>query len=122
MMLPAEAATSSFPLKSSETGRVRIKLGRIVELTAETPPPPNEENYLSAVVVDIPNEADQNLGLMLLTTVKVFESFELDEYESGITYPVILPDFNRISGGDRIEFVYSLGNEPGFKYRLANFD
>ena len=94
--------------------RVRINLGRVLELTAANAG--QLETAMPAAVVEVPNEVG-DLGMMLLTRIRVFDSILLDEYESGITYPVVLHDLGKVAGGTRVEFKYSTGREPGFKYR-----
>lgn len=117
---PDEFNKSASSLGAGRVNRVRINLGQVLELTAGSSHALSDEACLPAVVLDVPGEVDKSMGLMLLTKVKVFESVVLDEYESGITYPAILRDFSWGKCGTAIEFVYSLGAEPGFRHRWAD--
>lgn len=117
---PDEAAASR------GTDRTRINLGRIFELTAENAggllakgceDAHTGETRLPAVVIDIPGGVSESLELMLSTTVRVFDSVVLGEYDSPITLPVILRDVDVGARGTSIEFSYSLGSNPGFKHR-----
>jgi len=110
----SESTASSDTLKSD---RVRVNLGRVFEITLENSCALRAQTCLPMVTLDLPRKVDERLKLLLATTVTVFDSIVLDEYESGITYPVMLPNSDRIKGGDQIEFHYSLGNQPGLKYR-----
>jgi len=115
--LPAGAVESG-PLSGSFVAeRVRIKLGRILELTAESFPDHCNERCLPSIVLDTPGGITDGAALMLMTTVTVFESIVLREYESGLTHPVQLPDCTPLTSGTPIEFTYCLGSRPGFQYR-----
>jgi hypothetical protein len=114
---------------ASETQRARwarIKLGRVFELTAQTAFEPTmiddkrrsyAEAYLQASAIDLPEEIAAGLTLMLATTITVFDTVTLDEYESGLTHPLWFYDFSGAKGTDKIEFQYCLKDNPGFKWR-----
>ena len=115
--LPEKPDQNGSPKERLDDQRVRFGLGRILDLTvtsarklatAQTTMPP--------VTLCIPDKVDSKLGLMLLTSVKIFGSISLSEYESGITCPVLL-NLDRTTHGSQIEFSYSFGSAPGFRHR-----
>jgi len=123
--LPVEA-DAAHSLSARSRDKFRIELGSVLELTAAS-----SLNLLThsggrhraaslspKVIIDVPKDLDGELNLMLSTTINVFDSIALSEYESGLTYPRILYGLGKIRGGMRIEFAYHLGDKPGFKYSL----
>ncbi len=87
--------------------RHRIPLGRLLELSRETHGP-----YLP-VTVRIPDAA-AGLVLHLLTTVQVYGDLVLRDYDSGITYPLMLP---RSPTAPAVEISYREGESPGWRLR-----
>ncbi len=121
-----DASDAAGPSVLGRTDKVRVKLGRILELTAgsgrillasnnkvEHCEKPLALNQL----LSVPEDLDGEFNLMLRTAITVFDSIALDEYESGLTYPRILYDMGKMHGGEAIEFEYRLSGKPGFKYR-----
>ncbi|HZG52719.1 MAG TPA: hypothetical protein VEZ40_11340, partial [Pyrinomonadaceae bacterium] len=127
--LPVEAdAANSLSARSRD--KFRTDLGSVLELTAA-----GSHNLLThsggghrrapfspKVVIEVPKDLDGELSLMLSTTINIFDSIALSEYESGLTCPRILSGLGKIRGGMRIEFAYHLGDKPGFKYSLYEDD
>jgi hypothetical protein len=127
-LLPAESVGLDSLPDDPAAGRVRIHLGRVLELTAEScrdlsAPGGKDDVDVAApfpkVVITVPKGTDTELDLMLSTSITVFDSIVLGDYESGLTCPAILHDLGKLPGGARVEFQYRLGNKPGFKYRLS---
>jgi len=117
-----------FPSETQRAGEARIKLGRVFELTAATASELTRivvkrrcfaEAYLQAAAIDLPKEIDEGLTLMLATTMTVFGTIMLDEYESGLTHPLWFYDFSGAKRRGRIEFQYCLKDSPGFKWRMC---
>ncbi len=98
------------------SGAGRINVGPVFELTAGSC-----RSLLAAPkLLNVPEDVDGEFYLMLLTTINVFDSIALDDYESGLTCPKILYEAGKMHRGKFIEFQYHLGDKPGFKYRSLN--
>jgi hypothetical protein len=121
-LLPVEGGATN----SLSTGRdaVRTNLGRVLELTAgncrallASGGSGEPGASLSKVILEVPKDLEGEFNLMLLTTITVFDSIALGDYESGLTYPRVLHDLGKIRRGMRIELEYAIGDKPGFRYR-----
>jgi hypothetical protein len=116
------------PGGSGTGGLPKIMLGRVAEITLEScrllseqypSDGQPEESFLPFGFVEIPSEATENFYLTLQTTITVFGEFALGEYESLLTYPIVMHDVGKIHAGMKIGFSYRLGRQPGFKSRLV---
>jgi hypothetical protein len=100
--------------------RTRIDFGSLMILNAATAKQiaaglirQNAVLCLPAVPLSVPQTTNDRLQIMLRTTVRIFGSIRLEEYESGITSPRIAFGLT----GERVTFQYLLGREPGFRWR-----
>jgi hypothetical protein len=105
-------------------GRVRIMLGRLMDLTADSTrtmraiadeASPGNAPRLPPVRIALPAGPAAGLQLALFTGVNVFGSIRLGDYESGITYPAEVRVESDADGGV-IEFSYRMGSRPRFEH------
>jgi hypothetical protein len=114
------AQQTSGDVGASSPQRTRIAFGSLMILNAATAKRiaaglirQNAMLCLPAVPLSVPQTTNDRLQIMLRTTVRIFGSIQLEEYESGITSPQMAFDL----AGERVTFQYMLGREPGFRWR-----
>jgi predicted GNAT superfamily acetyltransferase len=74
---------------------------------------------LPSIRVTVPElPADHEWSAVLRTEITVFNGQVLGDYDSGLTYPVILHDLGLLRGGEELELEYQLWGNPGFTARL----
>ncbi|HZS47995.1 MAG TPA: hypothetical protein VFC63_23200 [Blastocatellia bacterium] len=69
-------------------------------------------------VIRINEDVSGNRKVAILTSITVFGSIELRTNESWLTFPTPIFEIGEIKEGTEIEFRYSLGNNPGLRYRF----
>jgi hypothetical protein len=95
-----------------------IDLGRILELEAEKIRR-NQALGFPPVQFKIPAQAKQpGLRFAILTKIRIFDCFRLDDYDSAITYPKFINDAPEIENADSIEFSYVIDQKPHFEYKI----
>lgn len=123
---PPAGADAADPSREGEGGgRVRVMLGRVLELAAGDaydPPPPDGGGHRrvslsSRPVLHVPEGVGGGLNLVLSTTVTVFGPIVLNDGESGLTCPRVLHGLGKVRGGMKVELTYHLGDRPGFGSR-----
>lgn len=115
-------------LKKPSRNRRRLHLESLLNLTAESAvklvtkvkQDSNGRPVFPPVKVNVPEDIDDSFdAIMLLTHISVFGSHQLNDYDSGLTMPLILHELGRPQSGSRIEFSYILGEMPGFEWQVA---
>ncbi len=67
---------------------------------------------LPAATVKLPATIDEKYDLHLLTRVKVYQDFVLNDYDCSLTIPKPLPVEECSNAGKKIRFHYQLGQQP----------
>jgi len=98
--------------------RLRIELGELMELSQRRLP------GLIAQVVDgrircpdvgIPEHTPEGLSLILRTRIEASDTDVLCDYDSGLSYPLMLQALGVMRSGARFQCHYRLGSDPGFE-------
>ena len=108
---PAREFPVANPDGTYEDTRLRLSLGTLLELTAESARKLAREGDYPVAALDVPADA-RHLPAMLRTTIVVFGDHVLGEYASGITAPLHLRD---LAGARRIRARYGGGPQPAFR-------
>jgi hypothetical protein len=112
---------------SAHTGRSRIDLGKVIELTAlnagdfKTWQPLNGGNgarQSPPITLTVPQINENSGALMITTEITVFDDVVIRDYECGLTYPMVINDIGPVQSGSKLEFHYLTGERPGLRYRL----
>ena len=101
--------------------RDRIHLGKIFELDAANIRSWQgiDDDHLPAGRVRIPESLDSRYRPYLMTRIEVFGESRLQDYDSSLTIPQPLYGRPVFSGGERLQFYYKLGANPGLGYEVS---
>jgi hypothetical protein len=96
------------------TGRDRFFLGKIFELSRKTVTLwKNEGNArLPAASIKMPDPLEDRYTPMFFTTIQVYGTHCLKDYDSGLTIPRPMPINKPLRGADVVRFYYRLGSHP----------
>jgi Methyltransferase domain len=115
----ADASREVLPVDDPGPARLRVPLGTVFSLTAESARALRAQQGVPEVVLPVGAIAAEGPSdLMLRTIVTAFGDVVLEEYESGITYPAFLLQAGRMRGGTRLRFRYDAGPDPRFRCSL----
>lgn len=108
-----------FPPRAHE----RQFLGTVFELNHESAIELNDESgFLPAGRLRIPDDGSGEFVPCLLTTIQVSDDVKICDYQSQISYPLLLCqglEAERIRG-EEIAFTYRLGTSPGLSWHVVN--
>jgi hypothetical protein len=115
-------------LDGSDARRQRVILGVPFELSAESAREFRRVSFrdafsgracLPARTVQARSPASDRHHLTIFTTITVLGPIVLGDYESGLTYPTLMPDRDPGADSGGIPFVYQLGPKPGLAFRVS---
>ena len=119
--LNTELALSSDPSRTTTPRPRRQELGRIFDLAPETAADTlarARQGRLPSIRLTVPDlPPDGEFNLLLRTRVTVHGEHVLGDYDSGLTYPVVVGEVGHLRGRETLEFTYLTGPEPGFETR-----
>jgi hypothetical protein len=110
----------SFQRKISKevVGKQRQILGPVIELTKNASFQETEDGqYIQGNPIHIPENAGKNNVLVILTEIMLYDSIQLNELESGITFPHLALDLENIQPHDLIDFKFRIRGLPGIEYK-----
>lgn len=114
--------------KQERSGRSRINLGKVIELTAANAGDFNSWQLVNGadgarqsppVTLTVPEIKGSDGALMLTTHITVFGDVVIRDYECGLTYPMVISDLGPVESGAKLEFRYVTGERPGLRYGFA---
>ncbi len=97
----------------------RLWLRRVVEVNSKSPQQQifNQKSDLVALTnIEIPPHDQKFDQFLLLTTIGIFGSYNLEPYDCELSFPLRLHDLNGISSGSKIQFFYQSSHVPGLSY------
>ena len=74
---------------------------------------------LPAARIVIPPGLARRFKFRLLTRIHVYGGFSLSDYDSSLNLPQKLAGDPELSGGEQLQFRYTLGEKPGLEYELS---
>jgi hypothetical protein len=114
----ADLAREVVSMVEAPAQRRRLVLGTVFDLNAETARALGRGEPIPTVRFRVPDLAPEDPSdLVLTTTLVVGGDVELDEYESGITYPAFQHRVGRVRAGATVEVRYQDGPDPRFLAR-----
>jgi hypothetical protein len=101
---------------TDRSSKVRIDFGPVLRLSRESAFKTDSDHSFLVCVKEL-TPFQKGLTPALFTKIRIFDTIELGDYESGLTFIHPLHDLSLSESSNRLEFTYRLGPKPGFTYR-----
>jgi hypothetical protein len=110
----------------SQARRERVVLGPLFEVSVDAVRSYEVQAFRDEDLVCIPAQTvtakrptSEKQHPVILTSIQVFDSIALGDYECGLTYPTVLRNQDLATEPGSVSFVYQLGRKPGLVPVLA---